>query len=47
VTVSVGGGREPVWAENGDQFYRSLTRDRMFAVSVMTAPTLKIGTREG
>jgi eukaryotic-like serine/threonine-protein kinase len=44
VTVSVGGGREPVWAENGDLFYRSLNGERMFAVSVTTAPTLKVGT---
>ncbi|HXG87492.1 MAG TPA: protein kinase [Vicinamibacterales bacterium] len=44
VTVSAGGGREPVWAPNGDLFYRSLTGDRMFAVSVTTAPTLKVGT---
>jgi len=44
VTVSVGGGREPVWAANGDVFYRSLTGEHMFAVSVTTSPTLKVGT---
>jgi hypothetical protein len=42
VTVSVGGGREPVWANNGDLFYRSLTGERMFAVSVTTEPALKV-----
>jgi eukaryotic-like serine/threonine-protein kinase len=44
MTVSVGGGREPVWANNGDLFYRSSTGDRMFAVTVTTQPTLKVGT---
>jgi serine/threonine-protein kinase len=42
VTVSVGGGREPVWANNGDLFYRNLTGDRMFAVSVTTEPVLRV-----
>ena len=43
VPVSVGGGREPVWATNGDLFYRNLTGDRMFAVSVVTTePTPKV-----
>jgi hypothetical protein len=42
VTVSLGGGREPVWARNGDLFYRSLTGERMFAVSVPTEPALKV-----
>jgi serine/threonine-protein kinase len=44
VTVSVGGGQEPVWAATGDLFYRSLTGERMFAVPVTTVPTLKLGT---
>jgi Tol biopolymer transport system component len=44
VTVSVGGGQEPVWAKNGDVFYRNLTGDRMFAVRVTTEPALKVGT---
>jgi serine/threonine-protein kinase len=44
VTVSVGGGQEPVWARNGDLFYRSLNGQRMFAVPVTTAPALKVGT---
>jgi eukaryotic-like serine/threonine-protein kinase len=43
-TVSVAGGREPVWAANGDVFYRSLTGERMFAVSITTEPVLNIGT---
>jgi len=42
LTVSVGGGRESVWANNGDLFYRSLTGERMFAVSVPTEPALKV-----
>ena len=44
VTVSVGGGREPIWAKNGDLFYRSLSGERMFVVAVATAPMLKVGT---
>ena len=36
VTASVGGGREPVWARNGDLFYRSLNGEKMFSVSVKT-----------
>ena len=44
VTVSVGGGREPMWIENGEVFYRSLDGEQMFAVSVETAPSLKVGT---
>jgi serine/threonine-protein kinase len=44
VTVSVGGAQEPVWAKNGDLFYRSLDGERMFAVKVNTEPALKVGT---
>jgi hypothetical protein len=44
--VSVGGGEEPVWAANGDLFYRSLEGDRMFRVSVTTMPALKVGPPE-
>jgi hypothetical protein len=44
LTVSVGGGREPVWAANGELFYRSLTGEQMSVVSVTTVPTLKVGT---
>jgi eukaryotic-like serine/threonine-protein kinase len=43
LTVSLGGGQEPVWAANGDVFYRSLTGQRMFAVSVTAGPKLKVG----
>ena len=43
VTVSAGGGGEPVWSRNGEVFYRSLRGDRMFAVSAGTTPTLKVG----
>jgi len=44
ITASVDGGREPVWARNGEVFYRSLTGEKMFAVSVKTAPALSVGT---
>jgi serine/threonine-protein kinase len=43
-TVSVGGGREPVWARNGELFYRSPNGERMFSVSVRTVPKLDVGT---
>ena len=43
MTVSVGGGMEPIWARNGELFYRSLDGRRMFSVAVVAAP-LKIGT---
>ena len=39
-----GGGREPVWARNGELFYRSPDGEILFSVSVRTAPTLNIGT---
>ena len=42
VTVSVGGGAEPIWAKNGELFYRSLYGERMFAVpDFATEPTLE------
>jgi len=44
VTVSVGGGREAMWAKNGDLFYRNLSGERMFVVPVATEPMLKVGT---
>ena len=43
-TVSVGGGREPVWASNGELFYRSLAGEQTFVVSVTTVPALSVGT---
>jgi Tol biopolymer transport system component len=42
-TVSVGGGREPVWTKSGGLFYRSLTGERMMAVPVTAQPALKVG----
>jgi hypothetical protein len=42
-TVSVGGGMEPMWASNGEVFYRSLNGEQMFVVPVTTSPTLKVG----
>ena len=44
VTVSVGGGMEPIWARSGELFYRSLDGRRMFSVAVTAASTLTIGT---
>ena len=41
--VSVGGGREPMWGQNGELFYRRSADDTMMAVPVTTAPTLKVG----
>jgi eukaryotic-like serine/threonine-protein kinase len=46
-TVSVGGGREPMWGGNGELFYRNFTGDRMMAVPVKTEPVLTIGTPRG
>ncbi len=42
-TVSVGGAREPAWAENGELFYRSPTDDSMMVVRVTTSPSLGVG----
>lgn len=41
--LSVGGGREVVWARTGELFYRNEARDRLLAVSVTTQPTLRVG----
>jgi serine/threonine-protein kinase len=41
--VSIGGGQQPVWADNGELFYRDLTGERMLSVSVVTDPSLVIG----
>jgi eukaryotic-like serine/threonine-protein kinase len=43
VPVSVGGGREALWARTGELFYRSATGDRMWAVPITTEPTLEVG----
>jgi Tol biopolymer transport system component len=45
-TVSVGGAREPAWAQNGELFYRRLGDDMMMAVKVRTAPALQVGPPE-
>ena len=37
------GGDEPVWAANGEIFYRRLSDYTMMAVEVATAPTLTVG----
>ncbi len=41
--VSVNGGVEPVWAANGEVFYRSAEGDKLFAVSTATHPSIKVG----
>ncbi|HEX8030380.1 MAG TPA: protein kinase, partial [Vicinamibacterales bacterium] len=41
--VSVNGGVEPTWAPNGDVFYRNDEGDRLFVVSTVTQPSLKVG----
>jgi len=41
-TVSVGGGTEPVWAETGELFYRSLDDDRVMVVEVDTSDGLEV-----
>jgi len=43
-TVSVGGGIEPVWAANGELFYRRPSDYMLMAVQVRTEPTLMVGT---
>jgi hypothetical protein len=39
--VSSDGGREPVWAANGELFYRSLDRRQLFSTLVKTTPELE------
>jgi Tol biopolymer transport system component len=41
--VSVNGGVEPVWAANGELFYRSMEGDKLFVVSTATRPSMKVG----
>ena len=41
--ASVGGGREPAWARNGELFYRRPSDYAMMAVEVTTEPTLRVG----
>ena len=42
-TVSVGGGDEPAWAQNGELFYRRPSDYAMMVVEVSTDPTLIVG----
>lgn len=44
VTVSVGGGVQPVWAKPGELFYRDIDHERMMVVTVKTTPRLEVGT---
>ena len=41
--VSVNGGVEPIWAANGEVFYRSMEGDKLFTVSTATRPSIKVG----
>ena len=42
-SVSVNGGVEPVWAADGELFYRSMEGDKLFTVSTATGPSIKVG----
>ena len=43
VTVSTGGGVEPLWSGDGSElFYRNLTGDRMMVVAVTTEPNVRV-----
>ena len=42
-SVSVNGGVEPVWAADGELFYRSMEGDKLFTVSTATRPSMKVG----
>ena len=44
--VSTDGGTQPVWARNGELFYRSLDGNTMMGVRVSTEATLDIGVPE-
>jgi Tol biopolymer transport system component len=47
VTVSTGGGVEPLWSPEGSElFYRNLTGDRMMVVTVSTEPTVLVSRSE-
>ena len=47
VTLSTGGGTEPLWSPAGSElFYRTLTGDRMMVVAVTTEPTLRVSRPE-
>jgi hypothetical protein len=41
--VSVNGGVEPVWAANGELFYRNPQGDKLFVVATATRPSIKVG----
>ena len=47
VTISTGGGNEPLWSSDGRElFYRNLAGDRMMVVAVSTEPTLRVSRPE-
>ena len=47
VTISTGGGIEPLWSHDGRElFYRNLTGDRVMVVAVSTEPTLRVSRPE-
>jgi Tol biopolymer transport system component len=41
--VSIDGGAEPIWAANGDVFFRNAEGDRLFVVSTSTRPSMTVG----
>ena len=47
VTISTGGGTEPLWSPDGSElFYRNLTGDRMMVVTVTTEPSFRVSRPE-
>ena len=41
--MSIDGGVEPIWAANGDVFYRNSAGNRLFAVPTATRPSITVG----
>jgi hypothetical protein len=41
MTISTGGGNEPMWARSGELFYRQ--GDAMMVVDITTTPTVSVG----
>ena len=41
--ISTEGGTEPVWAGNGELFYRNESGDKMMVVDITTEPTFRAG----
>ena len=43
IPVSTDGGREPDWSPNGGELFYSSLRGEIFAVSIETDPTMRVG----